>query len=86
MNYVLHEGTETGKFPYLAWNSKNHQKIEKRKKRNMQQDTKMPNPKQEYFCKFHYFFTLFQNPGVKCLFLRFFAKRMFFGKKLTAYW
>ena len=53
----------------------------------MQQETKMPNPKQEYFCKFLYIFTLFQNfdPGVKCLFVHFFAKKVFFGKKLTAY-
>ena len=37
----------------------------------MQQQTKMSNPKQEYFGKFPYFFTLFQNRKLKCLSLPF---------------
>ena len=71
----------------LIWHEipKNQQKNRNDKKRNMQQENKMPNPKHEYFCKFPYFFTLFQNPRLKCPFLYFFAKIVFFGKKLTAY-
>ena len=60
---------------------KNHQEIEKIRKRNMQQENEIPHPKHEYSCKCHSFFTLFQNLRLKSRFSHFFTKKVIFGKK-----